>query len=94
MSSVITRPVFWVVMIAIWSLVFPLIAGAYNSISLNTVDSAASTSERFDRVFPKGTHANSEDAWESLTAVVAHGGTAAAIVATSAYKIGDDSGDL
>ena len=69
MSSVITRPVFWVVMIAIWSLVFPLIAGAYNSISLNTVDSGASPSERFDRVIVKGSHANPEDAWLALTSV-------------------------
>ena len=63
MSSLITKPVFYVIMLAMWGLVFPLIAGAYNSINLNTVSSGMMASERIDRVVPKGTHASAEAAW-------------------------------
>ena len=93
MAEIITRPVFWVIMVAMWALVFPLIMGAYNGIYLNTVDAGANTSERFDRVMPKGTHSSAQDAWEAKTAVVAHGGTAAALVATSAYMVGAKAAD-
>ena len=93
MAEIITRPVFWVIMVAMWALVFPLIMGAYNGIYLNTVDAGANTSERFDRVMPKGTHSSAQDAWEAKTAVVDHGGTAAALVATSAYMVGAKAAD-
>ena len=92
MAEVITKPVFWVIMVAIWALVFPMITGAYNSIYANTIDAAAITSERFERVMPKGTHTSAKDAWEARTAVVDSTATAAAVVATSAYKVGNDSG--
>ena len=69
MAEVITKPVFWVIMVAIWALVFPMITGAYNSIYANTIDAAAITSERFERVMPKGTHTSAKDAWEARTAV-------------------------
>jgi hypothetical protein len=69
MSGVITRPVFWVIMIAMWGLVFPLIAGAYNSINLNTIAAGGDTSERYDRVIVKGSHATAEDAWLAKTSV-------------------------
>ena len=93
MSGVITRPVFWVIMIAMWGLVFPLIAGAYNSINLNTVSAGSTTSERFDRIIKKGTYENAEAAWLAKIGVIDHGGTAAAHVANNAYMVGDASGD-
>ena len=96
MSQIITRPVFWVIMIAMWSLVFHLIVGAYNGIYLNTVEAGVTTSERFDRVIPKldgTTVRTSEEAWQARTATLDHGGTAAALVATTAYKLGDNAGN-
>ena len=96
MSGIITKPVFWVIMVAMWALVFPLIMGAYNGIYLNTVSSGTTTSERFDRVIPKGTNTASQDAWEAKTAVVdftaSAAGTAVTAVVTSAYILGGDSG--
>ena len=92
MAQMITKPVFWVIMVAIWALVFPMITGAYNSIYANTIDAAAITSERFERVMPKGTYTSAKDAWEARTAVVDSTATAAAVVATSAYKVGNASG--
>ena len=96
MSGIITKPVFWVIMVAMWALVFPLIMGAYNGIYLNTVSSGTTTSERFDRVMPKGTNTASQDAWEAKTAVVdftaSAAGTAVTAVVTSAYILGGDSG--
>ena len=92
-ADLIKRPVFWVIIIAIWSLVFPLITGAYNSVYTNTIEAASITAERFDRIFPKGSHTGAEDAWQSRTATVDHGGTAAALSNTSAYMVGDDGSD-
>ena len=69
MSQIITRPVFWVIMVAMWALVFPLIMGAYNGIYLNTISAGTTSSERFDRVILKGTHSQAQDAWEGITAV-------------------------
>ena len=92
MSGIITKPVFWVIMIAMWGLVFPLIAGAYNSINLNTVASGSSTSERYDRVIAKSTHVDAAAAWLAKTAVLPNSTTAAAAVANSAYMIGGTFG--
>ena len=97
MAAVITKPVFWVIMVAIWALVFPMITGAYNSIYANTIDAAAITSERFERLMPKGTHTSAKDAWEARTAVadevsltrVATGGTRPAFSGTTAYKVSE-----
>ena len=96
-AEMIKRPVFWVIIIAIWSLVFPLITGAYNSVYTNTIEAASITAERFDRVFPKGSYTGAEDAWQSRTATetstAALGssgsaeGVAVALTATTAYKI-------
>ena len=98
MSGVITRPVFWVIMIAMWGLVFPLIAGAYNSINLNTVSAGSTTSERFDRVMPKSSHANAENAWLAKTAVsngaqarrTSDGNPRPTVSDTTAFKVSDD----
>ena len=95
MAEIITRPVFWVIMVAMWALVFPLIMGAYNGIYLNTVDAGANTSERFDRVMTKGSHTSAQDAWEAKTSVadeaslsrVVSTGTAPTFSGTTAYMV-------
>ena len=96
MAGLITRPVFWVIMTAIWSLVFPLITGAYNSVYANTIEAASITAERFDRVIPRGTDTTktAEDIWQARTATesggAALGGSTAAAVSFTAettYKV-------
>ena len=93
MSGIITRPVFWVIMIAMWSLVFHLIVGAYNGIYLNTVEAGATTSERFDRVIPKDNR-TSEEAWQERTATVdttdlANASGTSTFAGTTAYKLSE-----
>ena len=92
MGGMITRPVFWIMSLAMWSLVLPLIIGAYNGIFLNTVDAAEVQSERFDVLMPAEGYADAESAWQARTANLAFstGGTAAATVLTTAYGVGQD----
>ena len=67
--------------------VFTLATGSVNGWYLLAEPAGVVNSERFDRVVVKGT--NSPDAaWGAATAKVAHGGTAAAVIDTSYYMVG------
>ena len=90
-AGAITNPVNRIIGLSAWSIAFALILGAVNGWYMQAVDAGVVGAERFDRVVAAGSN-NSEDAWKGVTAVVEHGGTAAAAVASSAYKLGGVSG--
>ena len=87
--SVITHPVNRIIGLSAWSIAFALILGAINGWWMQSVDAGVVGTERFDRVVKAETN-KAEDAWAAVTAVVDHGGTAAAAVATSAYMVGEE----
>ncbi len=90
-TDLIKGPVGRTVGLIVWMVVFSLFLGAINGWYLQAEPACAVAGERFDRVVQKGSHADANDAWAVVTSVVPHGGTAAAIVGTSAYRLGNDS---
>ena len=91
--TAITGPIGKVLSLILLMAVFGLALGVMNSWFLFTKDTGLVHNERVDRIVLKGSHTTPDEAWASVTAVVAHGGTAASVVNTSAYSIGNDSGD-
>ena len=90
MSTIITRPAFWVIMMAMWALVFPLITGAYNSIYTNTIDAGSMTSERIDRVVFGTATQTAKQAWEAATGNAKDAGSASP-AATDIIKLSNAS---
>ena len=90
--EIIKAPINKLIVLIILVSVFSLAIGTVNGWYLQAVDAGVSNGERFDRVFPVGTHKTADEAWATVLNVVPHGGTAAATVATSAYMVGNDTG--
>ena len=90
-TDLIKGPVGRTLGLIVWMVVFSLFLGAINGWYLQAEPACVVAGERFDRVVAKGTYTDANDAWAAVTSVVPHGGTAAALVPSSAYLLGDAS---
>ena len=91
MQQMFTSPVGRILSLVTWSVIFALLLGAINGWYLQKEDAGVANSERFDRVVQAGSN-EVADAWKAVSIVVDHGGTAAAVNANSAYKVGNLAG--